>query len=459
VSLQRFLNGVLVLSFSFSAAAQIPVNKEDLQRQSLTKSPPASQPLLDLKDAVKMALENNNDLKNKRAKVEQSRWDKATTRALIFPKLDLVAQAEQKKDAVGGTGTATFGGNSYNLYTADLKLVQPLFAYGSLSAIRSADYTIKLNEIDLEIAERDLTQNVIQTFYKVLLNQRLLEILQRQQGVVNESLQTANSRLRTGRGQLLDVLTVKTEIALLKPQIEDAHNQLESAGAELASLLAETGKYELKLKGSLRGLIFQELQKRMHIKEARLPELERVRVAREQLAEMKDTAFGKHLPNLQLLGDYGTNSYTKADFNNSYTRDWSLMLQLTVPLFSGFQSIDERRSFVEQDKEFDFQGRNLENTLALAQVQSLKALQSAGASLVSAEEAAKLSDQSMVEVRRQYRLGTIDFIQFLTVEKNALQAYSSLDTIKYNNIVAYSKYFVATGQPLSILVDTLQENK
>jgi outer membrane protein TolC len=255
------------------------------------------------------------------------------------------------------------------------------------------------------------------------------------------------------------VLTVKTEIALLKPQIEDAHNQLESAGAELASLLAETGKYELKLKGSLRGLIFQELQKRMHIKEARLPELERVRVAREQLAEMKDTAFGKHLPNLQLLGDYGTNSYTKADFNNSYTRDWSLMLQLTVPLFSGFQSIDERRSFVEQDKEFDFQGRNLENTLALAQVQSLKALQSAGASLVSAEEAAKLSDQSMVEVRRQYRLGTIDFIQFLTVEKNALQAYSSLDTIKYNNIVAYSKYFVATGQPLSILVDTLQENK
>jgi outer membrane protein TolC len=254
-------------------------------------------------------------------------------------------------------------------------------------------------------------------------------------------------------------LQVKTELALLKPQIEDAHNQLESSGAQLATLLAETGKYELKLKGSLRTVTFQELQKRLHLKDARLPELERVKFEREQLNEQKDVAFGKHMPNLQLLGDYGSQSFTKAEFGNSFSRDWSVIVQLTIPLFSGFQSIDERRSFAEQDRQFDYQGRELENTLALNQVQSLKSLQSAGASLISAEEAAKLSDQSMVEVRRQYRLGTIDFIQFLTVEKNALQAYSSLDTIKFNNIVAYSKYFVATGQPLSILVDTLQENK
>lgn len=458
LALGRWIVCGLLLS-NVAGFAQSHVSKEDLNRGSLTQSQPESQHLLDLKAAVAMALENNNNVKRARAKVEQDRWDTRAKWALLYPNLSLVGSATEKKDAVGGTSSANFGGKAYNQYAADLKLVQPLFAYGSLSAIRDADYNQKLTEIDLEIAERDLTQNVIQAFYQVLLNQRLLEILEKQKEVVNESLATANSRLRTGRGQLLDVLQVKTDLALLQPQIENAHNQLESAGAALATFLAETGKYELRLKGSLRTVSFQELQKHMNLKDARLPELEKIRFSRLQLAEQKDVAFGKHMPNLQLLGDYGSNAYKKADFLNDYTQGWSIMLQLTVPLFSGFQSIDERRSFAEQDRQFDFQGRDTENTLALNQVQSLKALQSAGASLVSAEQAAKLSDQSMVEVRRQFRLGTIDFIQFLTVEKNALLAYSQLDTIKFNNIVAYSKYFVATGQPLKTLVDVLQENK
>jgi outer membrane protein len=449
----------MMIFFSVTTWAADPmVAPQDLKRQSLTESPPTSQPPLDLKSAVKTALENNNALKQSRAKVEQDRWDTATVRSQLFPNLNFVASKQERKDAVASE-QPLFGGNPYNQYNAGFNLVQPLFAYGSLSAIRAADYTTKLNALDLEIAERTLTQQVIQAFYQVLLNQRLLEILERQQAVDNESLTTANSRFRTGRGQLLDVLTVKTQIALLKPQIESAHNALESAGAQLATYLAEPNKYELRLKGALRGLRLAELQKRLNFKDARLPELERVRQSREQLQELKDVSFGKHMPNLQLLGTYGSLAYTGSQLGDAPTDSWSIMLQLTVPLFSGFQSVDERRSFGEQDRQLDYQGLDLENTLALNQVQSLKSLQSAGASLVSAEEAAKLADQSIAEVRRQYRLGTIDFVQFLTVEQSALQAYSSLDTIKFNNIVAFTQYFVATGQPLSILVDSLQQEK
>ena len=95
--------------------------------------------------------------------------------------------------------------------------------------------------------------------------------------------------------------------------------------------------------------------------------------------------------------------------------------------------------------------------MALSQVESLKTLESNTVSLVAAQEAAQLADQAMTEARRNYRLTTIDFMQFLTVEQSALEANSSLDTIKYNNIVALTVYFVATGQPLSTLVDMLQE--
>ena len=457
---------IIISIFGFSAFARttettVPVvPQQDMKRDTLTAQPPVSQPPLDLREAVAKAMDNNNAIKQARAGVEAAKWDTATVRSQLFPNLSFVGDAGNKKDSVGELSTdGKFGGHIYHQYTGNLNLTQPLFAWGALSAIRAKDFQTKANELDLEIQERTLTSNVIQTFYQVLLNQRLLEILEREMAVLNESLNTANSRLRTGRGQLLDVLTAKTQIALLKPQIESAHNALETSGAQLATYLAEPGKYELRLKGSMRGIRLADVQRKLNFKDARLPELEKVRVLREQLSENEDVTLGTHLPNVQLKGTYGSQTNAFRQLNDDWSIGWSLMVELTVPIFSGFQSIDQRRSFAEQDRGLDYQGRDLENTLALNQVSSLKTLQSKGASLVSAEDAAKLADQEIAEVRRQYRLGTIDFVQFLTIQNTALQAYSTLDQTKFDNIVAFTNYFVATGQPLSVLIDTLEEKQ
>ena len=93
------------------------------------------------------------------------------------------------------------------------------------------------------------------------------------------------------------------------------------------------------------------------------------------------------------------------------------------------------------------------------QVSSLKNLQTSEASLVSSEAAVRLSEQSQNEAARLYKLSQIDFLQFLTVQQAALQAKTSLDQLKFQTILAYSNYFVATGQPLRKLVDILTDEK
>ncbi len=444
--------GCILICAGPAFAQKMIHSEQDVKRQSLTQSPPMSEPPLDLKGAVEKAVRNNNFIRKQREHVEQSRQEMSVTRTKIFPSINLVGTGGSYKN---GTSNALFDGNIYNQYNIDLKLIQPLLVFGSLAAIRQADDQVKLSEFDVELAERDLVANVIKAFYKVMSNRRLVEILERTQKVVSDTLTTAQSRLRTGRGQLLDVLQVKTEMALLKPQIEDAHNQLESSGAVLATFLAEEGKYELQLKGSLRAVFLKDVQRRLNFKNARLPELEKVRMQREALNETRSVTEGTHLPHLELIGDYVRNSYTKGGLGSDYARSWSVILQLTIPLFSGFQSIYERRSLASQDRQLEYAGRDLENSLALSQVQSLKTLQSAGASLESAEEAASLADQSMAEARRNYRLATIDFLQFLTVEKSTLEADKSLNKIKQDNIEAFANYFVATGQPLNVLVEIL----
>ena len=87
----------------------------------------------------------------------------------------------------------------------------------------------------------------------------------------------------------------------------------------------------------------------------------------------------------------------------------------------------------------------------------MRNLQTAETSLVSAQQAVDLAEASQKEASRNYRLATIDFLQFLSVEQAALQARTTLDQLKYQSIVAYSNYFAASGQSLSILVDILND--
>ena len=430
------------------------VDRSDSPENELHPQPVGEAPI-DLPTAVKRALANNNVLLQAREKLVQTGHDKRVVRSILLPNLSLAVNGTESKQPVGNLGRAPFNGDPYNTFTTDLKLTQPLMAFGSLSAIDVAEFTTQAARLDLEIAERTLTANVIQGFYRVLLNQQLLRNLEKVQKVVDESLATAINRQRTGRGQLLDVLQVKTQIALLKPQIEGARNQWEAAGSQLATYLSERGRYFLDVKGRLKALRMKDVEARLAKDEGRWPELIKVRVQTDQLAAQKHVSFGKHLPSLNLVGDLGTQAYNKADFYSSNVRLWSVSLQLMIPLFSGFSSSDEQHSLSSQQRQIDLGEHDLVNTLALNEVQSRKALESTEASLISAEEAADLANQSLNEAKRNYRLATIDFMQFLTVEQADVQADSSLDNIKFNNLVAFVNYFVARGWSLATLIDIL----
>ena len=411
---------------------------------------------LDLKAAVSMALERNPAIRQAREVINGSESQTSIVKSGLYPNLNLSGNTTYRKDSSGGkSGALAFGGEPYHTYNLDLNLTQPLFVYGSLAAVRQSRMDQELKKLDLEIAERDLSANVIKAFYNVILTERLIHILEDSQKTTQESLATAQSRFRTGRGQLLDVLQVKTQLALQIPKVEAARNNLSAAIATLASYIGEDHSSQLELKGGLPSLYLSQVEKLIDFKQFHLPELEKVRVTYDQLQEGRDVTLGKNLPNLKFVGDYLANNYTKADLLSESSRSWSMQLVLTVPLFSGLSSVHERRNFASQGYQLEHQKRNVGDTLILSQIKNRKAVESAETSLKSSEEAAKLSQESMNEARRSFRLATIDFVQFLAVQQALLDAFSSLENLKFAALSAYCDFFVASGQHLDKLVDLL----
>jgi len=414
----------------------------------------AENSILDLKEVIKIAKENNPALQAAKEKLNQYEAQRKLSISLIYPNLTWNLGGTYLKDAVY-TGSPKFNGDPYNQYSSDLKLVQPLYTKGLFSATKVAEYDKTIQASTVDILERTLTQNIIEAFYRFIFYQNSLEYLLKNQNIIQKSLATSNERYQKGRGQLLDILQVKTQLALIQPQVEQAKNQYEIAAQQLISFMGEKEHPNLRLKGSLKILLLKDVQKYIDLNKYYLPEYEINQSQITQLEYNRDVVLGKDFPTLKLVGDYLYNNYKKSELFSDYSHAWSIQLQLSIPLFSGFSSNQEISILASQNYQLRIARRDLENSLSLKQVTSLKNLASSETSLASAASAVKLAEQSQLEAGRIYRLSQIDFLQFLSVQQAALQANSSFDNLKFQSIVAYSNYFVATGQPLSKLVEIL----
>jgi outer membrane protein TolC len=412
-----------------------------------------------IKTAVQESIANNPSLKTAREAINQYKALTDLTRSALYPNLSYSATGGSAQAALN-TPSPLFNGTVYNTYNSTLTLTQPLYYFGALSAVDQADYQRRIQVTAVETAERTMTINVVNSFYNIILNERLLMNLKKSKEVLQKALEVTNYRERIGRAQLLDVLQAKTQIASIQPQIESARNSYEAAAAQLATYMGISGKQtDIAIRGHLKTLLLGDVEKHIDYKNYYLPELESNHLQIQQVGDAKAVDEGKYLPNLKFTGNYMFNSYTSSDIFGSDASSWNAALVLTIPLFEGLASRYDAANYASQELQLYSARRDLENTLNLNQITSRKSLETAETSMISAVEADRLAQASLVEATRQYKLATIDFLQYLTIQSAAFTAASSLDQIKYTGITSYANYFAASGQPLSILINILSEGE
>lgn len=403
--------------------------------------------------AVDRSMASNPSVIELRQKVEEAdhlvhgAWSQA------FPNLQTTFSALRKKDAAGRTSTAT---QEYNSYDAQLKLTQPLYVGGAFWAgLASTKKEFDIRKLDLEIAERDTTIQVLNAFYSVQLNQRKVDTLKRTEAVEKESLQTADRRFKIGRGQLLDVLQIKTQLALLSSKIAQAQRDLDSSLADLTALLSDKSDQPPFPKGWIDLSKVQALMKKIQDRKLKIPEIQKTQTQLEQAENKKDVQMAKHWPQLNLVGAMGRTSYNKIDFSSDSTQSWSVGLQLTIPLFSGLSSVYERRSLNSQIQQLESEQSHVQDRIAADEEKAERALVAAESVIQATQTTLGFARDSVKEAQKNYKLATIDYLQFLSVQQSQLDAELAHDQAEFEYISSLAKYMAASGHPLKDLVQAL----
>ncbi|HEY4441113.1 MAG TPA: TolC family protein [Candidatus Elarobacter sp.] len=436
---------------------------------------PAAAPL-DLRAAVRYALDHDPTVLNRRATVAQNEATYAKNHAAEFPSLAGQLQNQLLKtnganagqfQQFGLTQLPVFSQNTaqvtstWNLYTGSLAQIQA----------QEAKRQVESSRFDLKRAEQQLAADVAAAWYTVVQQREAVRLAAGDRTYQQQLLDSARAQEKVGRVAGVDVLraqvnALRSEATLTSDRAaeqnaRDALAQRIGAPFDAAFAFPQTLPEPPLPSTPLDALVAQAVDARGDVAAAR---------AQVAVARLTDAAIeSDRRPQLQLTGSFG-NSETPA----AQTTAARVISGITIPATTnnrvGFWQIGAVESFTLPLIEYG--ARRAQHRAARAQIDAalatlaasesgvaadvraaLRGVQTATANLATSREAARLGTESARIAQLQYRNGLISLTDATAAEQSALSAANDLVVaqVGYLNALVRLRTSVGIADPVAIV--------
>lgn len=408
-----------------------------------------------LGDVVATALKNSPVVEEAREKVSEARSSRVATLSGLAPSVTGTLGAQYKKDASSSSG-ALFGGQPYNAYAFGFQVVQPIFAGEALwRRYMVANDEIGIREQNLAIAERDLKMQAVRLFFQLLLAQARVDQLKQTEAIYEDLEEFAQKRIRLKLGQDLELLQIQTRRALLLPRLERAKSDLALAATDLSTLIREEQGGEIRIRGSLDGPDWKNLIEEEKKQDSDRPELRRIGTMIEQAENRRAVQMATHWPQVSATADWGRSALRAVDLADGATTSWSIGIQLSVPLFTGFSSFFDRAALSAQVSQVEAQKALLMDQLYMERQRAERELELSKLVVDASAKALKLARKSFEFAQSQHRVGRIEFIRLSDVQESLLEAEVSYDQARHDRVIAVGNYLISRGGNIQRFIDAL----
>jgi outer membrane protein len=411
---------------------------------ALTRSraqPAPQQPVpdtLDLKTAVRFALENNFAIRQARERIKQQEGVVIEVSAREIPNVGADA-VYQRNDTAIGQGFPP-GDRAWQI---NLTASQVLYAGGGVrSAVRSSKLTRDAAILDLQAVINEALLQVRTLFYSVLLAREQIKVQESNLNLLQEQLKTATDRYEAGTVSSFEKLRAEVAVANAKVPLITARNDYRLAIEALRQALGFTTNKPDSLRkipefvGTLEFTPATfDLQQAFESAHANRPDLERLAKLAAAREEGVTVARSGYFPNVSAFGGWtlrkgGTNNFD--DSNNG----WLVGVQSQWNIFDGRAThgrVLQAKSAHEQTK----------LALTEAQLAIEVEVRRAFSQWQQAVELAEASQRVVEQATEAVRLATARYNAGTSTQLDTLAAQVDLTTARTNQILAYYNYNVA----------------
>lgn len=368
----------------------------------------------------------------------------------LYPQVDAGIGAQRQRtnpSALGQVGDA----REFSLYNASAGVRYRLdLAGGNRRALEALAARAEYRRYELEGARLSLAANIVAT----AINQaRLAGQIQATEAILraqDEQMRITRERVRLGQAAPDDVLALQTQVEQTRAGLPLLSKQLQQSEHLLAVLTGRapgTGGLpaftleEFTLPSDLPLVLPSELVRRR-------PDIRAAEALLHAASAEYGVAVAKLYPQLNISASLGSQALTTGALFGSGSVVWSLVGQLTQPLFNPGLPAEKRASLAAFDAAAaNYQSVVLESLRNVADI--LRAVENDAQTLAALAAADSASQSSLQSVRRQYTLGAASYVQLLIAQQQAQQTRLNLVAAQAQRLVDSTALYQALSGDVS----------
>ncbi len=396
--------------------------------------------ILTLDEAVATAIENHPQIAEARENLLGAEARTVQALANYYPQISFVADWSRGETFVAAQESIRL----LETNTAGLYLKQTIYDFGRTSGTVAATRgNREAAEKALTITRQDLTLRVRNAYYLLLATEKQVIAVKETVKSRQEIFRQAQEFYSQGIRAKVDVARSEATLFAAKTSLIRAENNREIARLELANAMgiASIGERSLVEPSSVLLPLPEKSLSQQHAQHNRA-ELQQFAALRTAASGNLKSAKSSFLP---ILSGVASAGYAERDFPPQ-GNVWGVGLNLTMPLFSGFSSIQQVREAIANINSIEARQNNLKLQISKEVESAWLGGNEAAARIVSSQKEVAAANESKSLAEGRYLEGVGSIIEVTDAQSQALDARTANIQATYDYYIALARLDRAVGK-------------
>lgn len=353
----------------------------------------------------------------------------------LYPQISLDANYNRTRSA---------GTSDYDIFNKSLNLQQSLYQHELWARIKQSKQALKYSNLQVAAAEQELILRTTEAYFKVLLAEKNVELIQAQVDADAKQLETAQASAEVGLASRVDVLQAQSSYDLSRSQLISTQNALDIAKSELETLIGQQAP-KLKVLDVNTRFTYKQLDKVALQDSAKINNLNvKLAQAAFDIAQQEvEVAKSGYWPTVSATASLKDTDYLTGTGNEGTSN--AINVNFSLPVFTGgavASNVDAARFGSKKSAEV------LKDTKKSARLSTqvyVRNLEQGKALIAALREAVKSNDTFLEATEEGYKVGLKDLLDVLSARANQLQANKNLMEAMHNQMLNRLRLEAALG--------------